>query len=387
MRVRNVTASASFELATLRPLIRPGVSTEVATFAVTITPSSLHRNTIAPVFQNYTNITYQREVWAGVPRQLTPLDVDVNLHLNTGAVVGLSFQLQLSRLEFSDAVTSVGHVLPDSVIFRSVAVQNTHDLPVAFHGATFDAVAPARGLASISIPIKIGGPGRFNITHLITTNLTAPFAIYVAGKASPPRAVMCDADGTTVSILRFGGTVWRATIYLHNIGKVNVTCPLGFADSVFRMRAECTAPLPPRTQCPLHFTANPRAVHHRRITRTWAIDGIAGTTLTIIAEAGPDDVARMGPGRRVAVYVLCGAVAAPLCDAVWRRARITCDSRRRKAALRFVVERLSVGAMQSRHTQTSFHPPAFTGTWSPTTETMPTVCESALAAMTALITD
>jgi hypothetical protein len=392
LRVRNVTSGVKgLTLTPIPNLIRARRPTAIAEFSLMMTPDHIRIDSVRALFENYRNLTSGRKAWNRAWREAAKLEIDIDLFSSAGTVLTMKIPLKLASMRFGDMHLHVGYIASNTEIWPILNLHNSHDCDLAFHGATFDVVLRPHDWTTIRVPIRVGDPGPFNLSYPITTNLTAPFIVYVTGTATSQRAQLRNLNGEQVSELRFTGTVRESIVYLTNVGDSNLTVDnLSFNGGVFRMTSACAETVWPGKDCELVFSVDFDRVQQPIESFEWTLPGLGeGNVIRLVAEPGKDfhrvsHIKVPRPSKRI-VSVVWGTLALSFFRPFWRRFRTAMDARRRKNALKRAVDTLSDRRLKPIGTQARFEPMKLAGTWVSGPHSIPLVTDASFAAMSAII--
>jgi hypothetical protein len=345
------------------------------------------------VFQDYRNISEHIRAWERIGTGPITLHISISIHLAIGVNLSTFLNLSLNVLHFSDVDFRLGYVLAHSEVVRNLSIQNNHNGTIAFHGESFDTICPPNRTIFVAVPLRVGDLGHFNYSSPVTTNATRPFFLHITGKAVAPRVRLRDAQGISVTELRFGSQVTCASVWLSNDGKASIAiAPLNFTGPLFALHSDCPGVLTSRTACRLNFSVDIRAVTHAVESYDWRLEEEGmHLVLVLTVDAGEKEmirIAKQRAARRAAIIcVLCSGIVWQIGVFVRGRIATVVDARRRGRALRKAIDRLSGIARRSIGTEVVFEPKRFVGVWIVVADTKAVVSEETLAEMTALINE
>jgi hypothetical protein len=165
-------------------------------------------------------------------------------------IVPLSFNITLAPLALPDVPVDVGFVLRGAETVVSVTLQNPLDCWIAFHGVSFDAVAPPRGNAALEIMIVPDRLGPVSILFDVTTNATPPFQLSFTGATVDPVFGFFGADRSPVPEVRMTTRDASGLVLLWNTGKVPVVLhELSVTSPVVGLQSNCSGSLAPGESC------------------------------------------------------------------------------------------------------------------------------------------
>jgi hypothetical protein len=247
--VRDVTSPHGF--VHVRPFpaatVRPKVPISVASFRLDADPDQLNLSLVRS--QNFTDIPGQIAAWREPP-PTTPIDFGIEVHSRGNSILPLQISSALSFPTIRNTTVDIGYALTNNSWIQLVETHNPLLCSIVLHSEYFETVAQPGAIVTIELDLGVAGPGKFEVSFPVTTNLTAPFYVHLRGMVVLPMVGFVDERGNTLAGLTLGPRGLQAVVFLKNLGRAGVNLSeLHFTSPKFRLKTNCTRFLEPKHSC------------------------------------------------------------------------------------------------------------------------------------------
>jgi hypothetical protein len=228
--------------------VRPKVPISLATFRFDAIPEQFNLPML-DMYRNYTDIPGQIAAWRD-PFAPVRLDFSIDIHSRGNSILPVSVSSWLSFPTITNTTVDVGYVLAESELMPAVEIPNPFICSIVLHSQYFDGVANAHSRSIFHVPVSLTEPGKFEVIFPVTTNLTAPFYVFLRGVAVTPRIGFLDATGNILKAAMMDPDTLETIIFLRNYGRtaVNMSEP-ELSSPKFKFKTNCTRVLEQRGTC------------------------------------------------------------------------------------------------------------------------------------------
>jgi hypothetical protein len=275
----------------------------VASVSLLLTPADFYNTSFGSELTDYKNTSNQIRLWNEHCRDPVILPVHFNLHAKSGAIFRVSFDLTIAQAHFNDIHLPVGYISRNTKLVRSVTIANPHDCWLSFYTDGVETVAVPHGFATLRVTLTVDTVGSFITERTITTNLTAPFSMFLHGECVRPQLEFRAIDTPRLNSVSFGDGRFARKAILTNVGKAPVSfgpfTVLGKLEDL-AFNSDCNGSLSVKGACVLSLSVSRRKLTTPNAKGRITVD--AGGTLCeldLVIQLNDSEIALLRVNRAV----------------------------------------------------------------------------------------
>jgi hypothetical protein len=164
--------------------------------------------------------------------------------------------MRVDPLPMKNITVKLGAVIVARPFQCNARLANPFEFFLAFHSIYFDVVAPPGKTVAVSFARVERFLGDFSRSIPVTTNLTAPFFLHLAGSTEKSKLRLVDGSGRVLRTLNFTdvrrkwGYVWKRTIFVENSGRImEEVTEFNISSRFFSVAPKCPKSLAPGERC------------------------------------------------------------------------------------------------------------------------------------------